>query len=135
MEAILNNLSKEAIDKVEKGLSNYKLSIESNMMDTDSPSIKIGASTTRRPKRRRPVQLKFSDRLGPAPLPDGYFEYTQRQKPVIKAPTSFHEARRIAQESMEYIPSDKNKAPVLRAAGGEIWKDESMSLWADSMLV
>lgn len=57
MDAILNNLSQEAIAKVEKGLLNYTLPLESTLKDHQTETIKIGPTTTRRPKKRIPFRI------------------------------------------------------------------------------
>jgi hypothetical protein len=125
MESILNDLSKEAIEKVEKSLLNYEIPLE--LTKEKSDSIKIGP-TSRKPKRRIPVQIRGTDHLGPAPYPEGYHEHLQ--KPKKTTITSYQEQRRQALDAREYVPT--KKAPVLRAGGGEVWKDESMSLWDEN---
>jgi hypothetical protein len=126
---LIQGMSKEAVEKVIGSGNNITIS---NTASTLSTGIKIGP-TTRRPNKRIPVKFRPTDTLGSAPYPQGYLEYTQKSTQQIHIPISFQEARRLAQEQREFIPStSKSKKQNIRAAGGEIWQDESMSLWDSS---
>ncbi len=120
MDDILKDLKPEVIERVEQEILAKQLQVK------PTESIRIGR-ITKPPKRRVPVRLRRTDHLGPAPYPEGYIQQ-QKSQPV--QPRSFQEARRLAKDSIVIT-----KAPVLRAAGGEVWKDESMSLWAESIFV
>jgi hypothetical protein len=128
---MFQGISKEAVEKViELSESNI---YSGNKQGTLSNGIKLGP-TTKRANKRIPVRIRPTDTLGSAPYPEGYIEYTQKSTQKIHIPVSFQEARRLAQEQREFVPttSKKSKQQTIRAAGGEIWQDESMSLWDDS---
>lgn len=100
--------------------------------------IRIGAGHSNKPaKKTVQVRTRPSDNLGAAPLPEGYFEHIQSlNAKKINIPMSYQDNKRYQQESRPYvapIPNyKKNKTLTVRAAGGELWKDESLADWDEN---
>lgn len=89
--------------------------------------IKSGNSTSTKIKGRVPVRFRPSDNMGAAPLPEGYLQYKNTTTAPIIVPKTYQENKRIQQEQTPYVAPSKDKKKILRAAGGEIWEDESLA--------
>ena len=86
----------------------------------------------------KPVKVRITetDNLGPAPVPDGYFEYLatkNNDKPIIKLPTFVIDSKRKLVESKEYVaPSKKTTKVALRQGGGQVWEDPTLAFWDEN---
>jgi hypothetical protein len=111
--------------------------VSTHAFQTSLP-IRIGTGHSDKPaKKKVQVRTRPSDNLGAAPLPEGYFEHMQSlNTKKINIPVSYQDNKRYQQESRPYVApisnAKKNKTLTVRAAGGELWKDESLADWDEN---
>ncbi|KAJ3306131.1 RNA-binding protein 42 [Kappamyces sp. JEL0829] len=144
LDELVQDFNPAALEKIEKLKQEIQQkSIASAVSAVEQQShgglvIKGASGATKATTKKVPVRIRPSDSLGAAPMPEGYGTALQALRAakdaetasISKAPLSFHERQRIAQESKPYeAPKKKSDKKILRVGGGKIWEDTTLADW------